>query len=77
MDFLQLRGGADGASIYGNLYCPFFFPLGLVMVPIREEMIQLAQEYKKDKQQLEGRYLISLDMSQISSKIKHGKRTVK
>lgn len=54
-----------------------FFPLGLVMVPIREEMIQLAQEYKKDKQQLEGRYLISLNMSQISSKIKHGKRTVK
>lgn len=46
MDFLQLRGGA---SIYGNLYCPSFFLLGLVMVPIREEMIQLAQEYKKNK----------------------------
>lgn len=54
MDFLQLRGGA---SIYGNLYCPSFFLLGLVMVPIRDEMIQLAQEYKKNKQQLEGRYL--------------------
>lgn len=73
MDFLQLRGGA---SIYGNLYCPSFFLLGSVMVPIRDEMIQLAQEYK-NKQQLEGRYLILLNTSQISSKMKHGKRTVK
>lgn len=59
MDLL-LRGGADGASIYGNFYRPFFFLLGLVMAPIRQEIIQLAQEYKKNKQRLERRYLTGL-----------------